>query len=285
MERLLRFSKSEKILQRCELPVSSAKKQKKKERHKQWKENQLHGKFARETEEVRIGDTWGWIRKGYLKKETEGFIFAAQEQALRTNWIRKNIDGQEVSKQFRMCGERDESITHLNADCKKLAQKECKQRHDNIARIVRLELYRRFSLVCEVKWYNHKPASVVENDRVKIFWNFNIQIDHAIQHRRPDIVVLYKSERRCHLVDIAVPWYKRIQLKKQEKIVSYSELRREVKKIWNLSQAGVVPVVIGALRVTSKSLKDLLKKLDVKSSRELLQKAALLETAKIVRHS
>ena len=165
----MRFSKSEKILQRCELPVSSAKKQKKKERHNQWKENQLHGKFARETEEVRIGETWGWIRKGYLKKETEGFIFAAQEQALRTNWIRKNIDGQEVSKQFRTCGERDESITHLNADCKMLAEKECKQRHDNIARIVRLELYRRFSLVCEVKWYNHKPASVVENDRVKIF--------------------------------------------------------------------------------------------------------------------
>ena len=28
-----------------------------------------------------------WIRKGYLKKETEGLMFAAQEQDLRTNWI------------------------------------------------------------------------------------------------------------------------------------------------------------------------------------------------------
>ena len=26
------------------------------------------------------------------KKETEGMIFAAQEQALRTNWVKKNID-------------------------------------------------------------------------------------------------------------------------------------------------------------------------------------------------
>ena len=198
----------------------------------------------------------GWIRKGYLKKETEGLIFAAQEQALRTNWIRKNIDGQEVSEKCRMCGERDESINHLIAKCKKLAQKEYKQRHDNIARIVHVELCEKFGLVGEVTWYNHKPASVVENDRVKILWDFNIQTDHVIQHRRPDIVVLYKNERKCHLIDI--------ELKEQEKIDNYTELRQEVKKIWNLSQVVVVPVVTGALGVTSERLKDWPEKLKVK---------------------
>ena len=76
-----------------------------------------------------------------MKKKTEGLIFAAQEQALRTNWIRKNIDGREVSEKCRMCGERDESINQLIAECKKLAQKEYKQRHDNIAKIVHLELW------------------------------------------------------------------------------------------------------------------------------------------------
>ena len=77
-----------------------------KKRHKQWKEKQLHGKFIRETKEVRSEETWGWIRKVYFKKETEGLIFAAQKQALRTNWIRKNIDGQELSEKCRMCGEK-----------------------------------------------------------------------------------------------------------------------------------------------------------------------------------
>ena len=170
-------------------------------------------------------------------------IFAAQEQVLKTNWIRKNIDGQEVSEKCRMCGERDESITHLIAECKNLAQKDYKQIH-NIARIVHLELCQKFGLVGKVKWFNHKPAIVVENDRVKIFWDFNIQTDHVIQHRRPDIVVLYKNERKCHLIDI--------ELKEQEKIDNYTELRQEVKKIWNLSQVVVVPVVTGALGVTSK---------------------------------
>ena len=64
----------------------------------------LHGKFKREKEEVRSQETWGWIRKGYLKKEKEEFIFAAQEQHLKTNWIRKNIDGQEESEQCKMDG-------------------------------------------------------------------------------------------------------------------------------------------------------------------------------------
>ena len=103
-ERLLRFLKSERISPQYEGPVSTAKKEKMEERHKQWKEKQLHGKFIRITEKVRSQETWEWIRKGYLKKETEGLIFPAQEQALRTDWIRKNIDGQEVSEKCRMCG-------------------------------------------------------------------------------------------------------------------------------------------------------------------------------------
>ena len=163
-----------------------------------------------------------------------------------------------------MCGESDESITHLIAECKSLTQKECKQRHDNIARIVHQELCQKFGLVGEVKWYIHKPAGVVENDTVKILWDFNIQKDHVIPHRRPDIVGLYKNERKCHLIDTAQPGDKRVELKEQEKIDNYSELRQEVKKIWNLSQVVVVPVVTGALGVTSERLKDWPEKLKVK---------------------
>ena len=50
--------------------------------------------------------------------------------------------------------------------------------------------------------------------------------------------------------------YKRIELNEQEKIGNYSELRQELKKIWNLSQVVIIPVVIVALVVTSKTLKD-----------------------------
>ena len=78
------------------------------------------------------------------------------------------MDGQEVSEKCRIYGERDESVTHVTAERKKLAQKEYKQRLDNIAGNVHLELCKKFGLVAEVKWYNHKPASAIENDKVKM---------------------------------------------------------------------------------------------------------------------
>lgn len=110
-ERLLRLSKSERSFPEYKGPVFTAEKQKKEERNKQQKEKQLNKKFVEETEETRTEETWEQIRKGYLKEETEGLIFAAQEQVLRTNWRRKNIGGQKVSGKCRMCGKRAEKKT------------------------------------------------------------------------------------------------------------------------------------------------------------------------------
>ena len=36
--------------------------------------------------------TWEWLEKGYLKKNTEGLIMAAQTQSLRMNDIKAKID-------------------------------------------------------------------------------------------------------------------------------------------------------------------------------------------------
>ena len=55
---------------------------------------------------------------------------------------------------------------------KQLSQKEYKQKHDNIAIIVHLELRPKLGLVGQVKWYKHKPPIIVQNDMVKILWNF-----------------------------------------------------------------------------------------------------------------
>ena len=53
------------------------KEQKELERAEGWKNKPLHGQFLRQTEEIRDDATWGWFRKGDLKKETEGMITAA----------------------------------------------------------------------------------------------------------------------------------------------------------------------------------------------------------------
>ena len=282
-EKLLEEVKFAQILRDQEETVGERKKRNTEKRKEEWKEKVLHGKFVRDTEEVRDVETWAWMRKGYLKKETEGMIIAAQDQALRTNWIKKNIDKQDISEKCRMCGERDESVSHIVAECSKLAQTEYKARHDNVARIIHLELCQNRNLIKEKKWYNHKPESVYEGEDVKILWDFNIYTDHVIQHRRPDIVVFDKKERKCKIVDIACPGDGRVEMKEKEKIENYAELKREVKKIWNCREVKVVPVVVGALGVISRNLKGYLKDLGLRCNIELLQKAALLGTAKVLR--
>ena len=52
------------------------------ERKERFQEKQLHGQFWRNTAEIRDKKTWEWLKKGRLKKETEGMIMAAQDQAL-----------------------------------------------------------------------------------------------------------------------------------------------------------------------------------------------------------
>ena len=58
------------------------------------------------------------------------------------------------------------------------------------------------------------------NRHVMILWDFNIQTDHVIEHRRPD-VVLDKHEKMCHLINIAVPGESRVTSKENEKVQKY----------------------------------------------------------------
>ena len=46
---------------------------------------------------------------GYLKKETEGFIMAAQDQAIRTNAIKARID---KTSSDSKCKVKEETIDH-----------------------------------------------------------------------------------------------------------------------------------------------------------------------------
>jgi hypothetical protein len=63
------------------------------------------------------------VEKGDLKPETEALLCAAQEQALRTNYVKFHIDRTVESPLCRFCGEKGEHITNLISECKKLAQK------------------------------------------------------------------------------------------------------------------------------------------------------------------
>ena len=101
------------------------------------------------------------------------------------------------------------------------------------------------------KWYMHNPAPVLENDTHKLIWDFNIQTDHLIPARRPDLIIINKKKRICQMVDFAVPADHRINMKECEKKDKYFELARELKKLWNM-KVTIVPNVISAFSTISK---------------------------------
>ena len=97
----------------------------------------------------------------------------------------------------------------------------------------------------------HNPASVLENETHKLFWDFEIQTDYLISARRPDLVIINKEKRTCRIVDFAVSADRRVKLKESEKKDKYFDLARELKKQWNV-KVTIIPTVIGALGSVTK---------------------------------
>ena len=101
----------------------------------------LHGQFQKATEKVKGNKSWDWLKKGYLKKETESIIVAAQDQALCRRNMRKTVYGENIDSICRVCDSADETVAHIVAECQKLARKEYKQvRHDNVAKVIHWKL-------------------------------------------------------------------------------------------------------------------------------------------------
>ena len=129
----------------------------------------------------------------------------------------------------------------------------------------------------------HNPAPVLENATHKLLWDFNIQTDHLIPARRPDLITINKKKNRtCKLVNFAVPADHRIKLKECEKKDKYLDLARELKKLWNM-QVTIISIVIGAFETVTKGLLKRLEDLEVGRRVETIQTTALLRTARILR--
>ena len=51
----------------------------------------------------------------------------------------------------------------------------------------------------------HNPASVLENATHKLLWDFNIQTDHLIPARRPDLIIINKKKENLQNSRLCCP--------------------------------------------------------------------------------
>ena len=97
------------------------------------------------------------------------------------------------------------------------------------------------------------------------------------------IIIIMKKERKGIIIDIAVPADVRVGEKEREKVEKYQDLKREIGRLWKLKMVEVVPVAIGALGSVTKGFDRWIGKLRIPFNVGVMQKTALLGTARILR--
>ena len=165
-------------------------------RKQKWEEKQLYGCLKRLINNISHDKTWTWLRKGNLKRETEPLLIVAQNNAVRTNHIKARIDKTQQNSKCSLCSDRDETINHIISECSKLAQKEYKTRHNWVGKVIHWEMCKKFKFDHTNKWYMHNQAPVLENDTHKLLSDFDIQRDHLISARRPDLIIINKKNAK-----------------------------------------------------------------------------------------
>ena len=90
-----------------------------------------------------------------------------------------------------------------------------------------------------------------------------------------------KIEKNSQVIDVAIPDNGRVRAKEDEKVEKYQGLAREIRKMGVRTK--VIPIVVGKLGTIPLRLKENLRTIDVKTSIELIQRCALLGSARILR--
>ena len=146
-----------------------------------------------------------WLRKENFKRETESLRIAAQDSAIRTNHIKARIDKTKQNSKCRLCSDRDETIGHIISECSKLAQRKYKARYDWVGKVIHWEMCKTVKFDHTNKWYMYNPAPVLENATHKLLWDFNIQTDHLIQARRPDLIIINQKKENLQNSRLCCP--------------------------------------------------------------------------------
>jgi len=89
------------------------------------------------------------------------------------------------------------------------------------------------------------------------------------------------EKETCTLIDVAISGDRNAINNEAEKILKYKELTIEIQRMWNV-KTKVIPVIIGATVIISKSFRKYVSNIPGKHEMKELQKTAILGTAHII---
>ena len=120
-----------------------------------------------------------------------------------------------------MCYEQIETVEHLVAGCKVLANTEHLARYNRALMILAITWAKEHEVVgTETVSYKERweRGTVLENDKAKLIWNFEFKLRKTTTSRRPDPILEEKDEKKIWICDMACPQQRNLEKKKDEKI-------------------------------------------------------------------
>jgi hypothetical protein len=106
--------------------------------------------------------------------------------------------------------------------------------------------------------------------------------DQNITVNMSDIIIKNKKEKTYTPINVTIPADRNFVEKEAEKELEYKSFGIEIQRTWNL-KCTIIPVIIGATGMVTKSLRKNLEAIIGKHSIDSLQKTAVLGTSHIIR--
>jgi hypothetical protein len=106
-----------------------------------------------------------WLKFGDIKREIESIIVAAQDQAINTNYFKRNILKEEIESRCRLCKEYKETIDHLTSGCPILEKNEYVIIHDKVCTHLHYSICKTLGIETTENWYSHIPKPVCQHER------------------------------------------------------------------------------------------------------------------------
>ena len=156
-------------------------------------------------------------------------------------------------------------------------------RNDWVGKVIHWELCKKSKFDHTARWYLHIPASVLENEMHKTFWDFEIQTDHLLPSGRPGLIIINKQKKRTYwIVDFDVSADHKVKIKENGKKWQIFRSCQGTKKAMEHEDGGDIYCNWYTWNIP-KGLVRGVEELEFGGQAEIIQTTALLRSARILR--
>ena len=190
-----------------------------KKRMETYKQKELQSDlYRRQEQECHL-----WLKQRLTPRKTASIMTVIEQMVETRGW--KVARGLIEDSRCRLCCEFSETVEHLVAGCKTIANHENLLQHNRALMVMAIAWAKEYRLVRkETKWYkeNWVKGQVLENSNAKLVWDFEFNLRKTTTSRRPDLVLEDKEKKKIWICDMACLQQANIAAKRNEKVTKVS---------------------------------------------------------------